>query len=651
MKKLISVFALLLVFATLLTSCAVNIPKADMKKYVSLADGYHASVKVEVQRTNLYKETVRGSIYEALRGTAGNPKTGDEPFAKYDSVELHTIIFNQKGEIVSSSVSVNTDSSTGKVTGFADPETLSLGFGANRDILADIESQLLDPENPVYVKQHLFTTTIGSEKEKADKVDLNSILLLTYYVTGKDSSTTIAQKTSPVILISSLYAQNADNSNFKEGFEPDPYLAAIYAALEKMCSHEKIDETTGEGTGEYPNVPKLNPSTAITITVKPTSMKPDGEDNSTFDASAVTIYMDISFDTSNDTKDADGNVIKTYEEGKIYFTPRGMIYGEGGGKTYIKANDIVIYEKDETEEDHDTLEGELDVIILPVKVTPYPNMLEYDVLDTEDKVNALTAKLKELLNKDGVTPVSDDVNELKAQYEKLVYEKLDKDAGFSAKADETAKDDIWSKIVAEAIANIPEKNVKNQVKNSEELIRYAYHNGEYPTLGYYHSWSVYQASFSSNGFDLKASSVTTVPASKTERYKNWKDYAIAQYEVATYDEVYATLYSEAEASLKEIMVAYYMAEKLGITIDDARYAELVKEDYEAWLKNVKEYYKNAPYIPTFTLADFEEENGGKDAVICSYLLDLVKDELFKIVTANGGITYKEVYNDGTEVTK
>ena len=642
MKKLISTLALLLVFATLLTSCGVNLAKADMSEYVSLADGVHTSVKVEIDRTNLYKETVRSAIYEALRGKAGENKTGDEAFSKYDSVALHTVIFNQKGEIVSSSLSVTLDSSD-KATAFGESESISLGFGANRDVLADIESQLLDANDPKYVKNHLFTATIDSKTT----VNTNSFLLVTYRATPMDSTTAVAQTSSPVILAGPLYAQNADNSNFEDGFEKDQYLAASYQALHELCTYKKSADDT-----EYPYAPKLNPTTAITITVKPTADKPADFVSGVVDASAITIYADISFDSSNDTKDESGKVTaKTYEEGKIYFTPRGMIYGDG--KTYIDADNIVIYEADETEEDHDALEGKLDVIVLPVSVTPYPDMIEYDELNTEDEVNALRAKIKELLTKDSVTPVSDDIAELKAQYEKHVYDKLDKDLGYFAKADEAAKDKIWSEVVSKAdVLKYPKQNIKNYVKDQEEILKYMYHYGEYPTIGYYYSWSVYQPSITKEGFKLSPKSVTSVPAAKTEKFDSWKDYAIESYEMKSYDEVYNKLYAEGEAREKEMMMTYYMAEKLGITIDDARYAELIKADAEAWIKTQKENYeKQYGYAPTITTEDYEETMGGKDNLRGAHLLKLVKDELFKITTENGGVTFKEVYADGKEVEK
>jgi len=644
MKKLICILALLLVFATLLTSCGTNLAKADMSKYVSLADGIHTSVKVEIERTNLYKETVRNAIYEALRGKAGEKKTGDEPFEKYDSVALHTIIFNQKGEIVSSSLSVTLDSS-GKATAFGAEESISLGFGANRDVLADIESQLLDASDPKQVKNHLFTTTISTDAA----VDLDAFLLVTYRATPANSTTAVAQSSSPVILASPLYAEGADTSNFEDGFEKNQYLAAIYQALYELCTYKKVLD---DGSVEYPYVPKLNTTTAITVTVKPTADKPADFVSGVVDQSALTIYADVSFDSSNDTKDENGKVTeKTYEEGKIYFTPRGMIYGED--KTYIEADNIVIYEADETEEEHDALEGKLDVIVLPVSVTPYPDMIEYDDLDTEDEVNALRAKIKELLTKDSVTPVGDDIDELKKQYEQHVYDKLDEDLGYFAKADEDAKDKIWSEIVSKAdVLKYPKQNIKNYVKDQEEILKYMYHYGEYPTIGYYYAWSVYQPSVTKDGFKLSPTSVTSVPAAKTGKFDSWKDYAVDSYEVKNYAEVYDKLYAEGEAREKEMMMTYYMAEKLGITIDDARYTELIKADAEAWVKSQKESYeKQYGYAPEITIEDYEESMGGRDNLRGAHLLKLVKEELFKITTENGGVTFKEVYENGKEVEK
>ena len=644
MKKLISVMALLLVLATLLSSCGVNLAKANMADYVSLADGTHTSVKLTVDRTNVYKESVRQAIYEALRGKAGTDKTGDETFEKFDTVQLHTVIFNQKGEIVSTSLSVKIDSTKDQATSFGDAESISLGFGANREVLADIEAQLLDAVDVKYVKNHLFTPTI-SEK---DKVSTNSILLVTYTASTASVSGTAAKTSSPVILPGHMYAANADNSGFKDGFEKDPYLAAIYQALEDLSTYKESEDAT-----EYKYAPVVNKAKdAITITVKPTSEKPADHKNGTTGAGAVTVYADISFDTSNDKTDADGKVTeKTFEEGKIYTTVRGMIGGEG--KTFITADNIVIYEKDDKEEENeDALEGELDVIVLPVKVTPYPDMIEYDNPTSDEEIEALTAFIKTELEKKGITPETD-LAKLKAQFEQLTFDKLDEELGYYAKAEETAKNKIWAEIVKKAtVLKYPEKNVRDYVKDQEEILEYMYYNGEYPSIGYYHSWSVYQGAVDKDGFKLSPKSVTSIPASETGKYKNWKEYAADQYDEETYSGVRSQLYEEGYAREKEMMMTYYMAEKLGITIDDAKYNELIKADAEAWIKQQKENYEEQlDYAPTITVADYEEAMGGKEMLRGAHLLKLVKDELFKITVDKGGLTYNDLYPDGDKVEK
>ena len=649
MKKLISVIALVLVMATLLTSCGVNLAKADMSDYVSLAEGAHTSIKVTIDRTNLYKETVRQAIYEALRGEAGENKTGEsDTFAKYDTVQLHTILFNQKGEIVATSLGV-TYKNTDTVTGFNDAESISLGFLANREQFADIENELLDTTNVKLIKDYLFTPVADDKTE----INLNSFLVLTYSVTdAAGASVEQVLVSNPAILPGMLYAEGADNSNFKDGFEKNTYLEAIYEALSELCAYTKDD-------GTKPYVPKLNSSTAITIHVKPLSEKPADHTNGVKDASDVTIYADISFDDSNDEKDENGNVTKeTYEEGTIRTALRGMV----SGTNFLEIDNIQIYEPDDEKEDHDKLEGDLDVIVLPVAVTPYPNMIEYDDPQTEEQVTVLRDFIKDALTKAGLTPVGDDIAALKAQYEEYMYDKCVEDvaveqekayeemgytvdlSNYFEAAESNAKNEIWKTVVnMVSILKLPKQNVRDYIKDQEERLEYQYYNSSY-------SWSVPQGSVDKSGFKFTTSTVSTFTAADTGKFKNWKEYAQEVYGVSSYADVREALRKEGEAREKEMMTAYYMADKLGITISDEKYAELIKEDADAWIKAQEDYYKSSlGYTPTFTVSDYEEYMGGEDILRAAHLLELVKDELFRITTENGGVTYNEIYPDGEKV--
>ncbi len=678
MKKLISVIALVLVLATLLSSCGVNFAKLDASEYVSLADGKLDQISVEVDRINLYPTEIRQAIYEALRGKAGENKdplkNPDATFEKYDSFHFYHISFDQSGKLESTSLGV-TYKNTDTVTGFDTAESITLGFGTNRDWLADLDDMLLNKDSVKYLRDHLFTTTPKTESEKPE-VNPSSFLLLTYLVTDASNNTVKkVEINNPAILPGMLYAEGADLSDFKDGFEKDTYLDVIYQALVNLCNH------TNE-SGEKNSVPKL--AANVTITVKPTSEKPADYTDGVTDASAVTIYADVNFDTSNDEKDEEGNVTKeTYESGTIRFVPRGMLSGEN--KTFFTLDNIVLYPKDDVKEDHDDKEGkEFDIIILPYAVTPYPEMKEYDNLDTEEKKTVIRDFIKSELTKANITPVGDDVDALKAQYEEYMYTAVDEKQAaerekeledfyknyygqtvdldentYFEQAEEDAKDAIWNKVLADVVASkLPEKSVRDYVKYREEELKYEYYYGSY-------DWYVPQGSIDKNGFKFTTSTpVTGVPASETGLFRNWKEYAVdlyrsmkgsddkSLYTINSYADVKAILRKEGEAGVTGMLATYYVAGLLGITVDDARYAELIKEDAQKWIDSQKELYKNQTGLTIeLTVEDYEEAAGGKDALRAQKVLELVKDELFKRVSARDGVTYKDIYKDNSAVEK
>lgn len=671
MKKLISVLALVLVLATLLSSCGVDYAKIDTSEYVSLDANKLGQISVEVDRINLYPTDVRQAIYEALRGKAAENKKpeGNATFEKYDTFSFYYISFDQTGKIHSSSLGLTLKSNTQTVTGVEGFESITLGFGTNRDWFADIENMLLSTENVMYLRDHIFTTTPTKEGE-SPAVDMSSYLLLTYLVSDA-SSQTLQNVTvsSPAILPSPLYADGADTSSFKDGFEKDVYLDVIYQALNALCNH-----TSEQGTKD--SVPKLG--SVFTITVKPTSEKPADFTDGVTGTSSVTVYADISFDTSNDTKDEEGNVTaETFETATIRVTPRAMIGGEN--KSPLKLDNIVMYPKDDVKESHDEFEGEeFDIIILPYAVTPYPEMKEYDNLDTEQKKTALRDFIKKELTDAGITPVDDDVDALKAQYEEYMYKKCDDKIAeeqeklykeyygttvdilnYFEQAEADAKDAIWNKVLAEmVVSKLPEQNLNDYVKYREESIKYSYYNSSY-------EWYVPQASITSKGFQLSASTpVTGVPASETGIYRNWKEYAIDMYasmedesgkplySINSYDDVKAILRKDGEAGIKGILSAYYVADLLGIEMDEAKYAELIKKEADTWIADYKEYYsKNYGWAMEVTVEDYEEAMGGKEVLHAQKMLELVKEELFKSAVARDGVTFKDIYADKSAVEK
>lgn len=649
MKKLFSVVALLLIAAMLLSSCSVKLHKQDMSAYINVADGVHSSIKVSVDRTNLYAATVRQAIYEALRGSEKTVLKEGE-IKKYDTVQLYSVIFNQKGEVIDSSFSVKIESN--KVKGFGDAEEISIGFDANRELIAEIEKAITG----VDVKTHLISTstTAGS------KIEASSYMLVTYTAynmnkeTGKTDGSPVKTVSTTDLVVGNLYITS---DIFRDEYFKDANGTSTFVKNEY---HEAICKAVAAINAATEKGATITGDVATTIYVYPEGQAiPEGK---VTDATAAYINANVNFDTANDVKDDAGKVTEiVYDPGIIYVTFQGTATPLNGASE-IGIKDKVIFEADDEKEDHDAYEGELDIVVYLVSTTRYPDMIEYDDPKTEDEKTALRTFIKKALEKAEITPDGDDLAKLKEQYEKLTYDTLDENVGFSESAKEDAINKIWDALVAKAkVLKYPEANVRNYVKDQEEYLEYMYYHGELPSYGYMHSWSVYQGKIDKNGFTFSSSTVTDTPACDTGKFKNWKEYAVAQYKADgtleanknyTYDAVRTLLYEEGYAREKEMMLVYYMADKLGIEISDERYAELIKEDAAAWIKQQKESYESYfGYAPTITVEDYEEAMGGKDNLRGAHYMKLVQEELLKITDENGGLTYVEIYQDGTKVSE
>lgn len=619
-KKLIAAVAILVVLATLITLAAiftapVNLAKKDMSKYLTLGEGVESSIKISADKTVIYKESVRQAIFDAICGKGEAVTEG--LVEAYDTVQIHTLILTKKGEIVSTTLAVETDT-TSKLDVFSAGEMLTIGFGTNRDVLLDVENKLKGQD----IGAHLLYTSV----EKKDLVPLNSFIVVTY------SSTASSQKE---VLVDTSKYQTPQTQG--EDFEENVYHKIISLAIAKIkenAAADSSDSTDG-----------VNVTGTVTVTVYPTAMA-DEANSASYDDGTVAIVLDHSFDTTND---ADGNV--TYEKGTLSFTVNAAAWLKEGA-TPIFFTDV-LYEKDDVEnETHDKWEGEeLEIYVYPVSKTLYKDRIAYDKdeLTTDEKVEELRAFIKKTLTDDGVTPVGDDIDELKAQLEKHMYDEIDEKNEYTHTAEEEARDAIWNAIVSKATAlKFPEVNVRAYVKDQKEIYKYMYKNGLYPSIGYCHSWVMYQGKIGADGFSISSTTVSDIPASETGNYRNWKEYAVEQLDVETFDAVVTKLYEEGYAREKEMMLTFYLAERLGITIDDAKYAELIKDDAAEWIKEQQDTYKSYwGYAPSFTVEDYEEAMGGEDILRNAHLFELVKDRLYEL--NKDGITFNEKYPDGKAV--
>ncbi len=609
-RKLISVMALLLMMAMLFTSCAVNYAKADMSKYVSLADAGFNGLTLSIEKQVYSEDAVLKRIYETLRtekeyeNKADKDKAGvSGVIAKYDEVSFYTWAVDADGNVALSNIVRD-----GK--GNIAPETIGVGYGLNKDMLLALEKEFYDGTKEVDIADHLFIYT----NKKEEIIPAEAFWFITFTSMTKPSEAgSIGQpgqrQSEEYVLNSSVYLEKDEQGT-------NDYYEAISLALKAMADRYAAteDKTDGLHGGD----------TVVVVNIYPTAT-PDEEITTTDETNAINLKYDIDFDGK--AEDYDIGTISVTLKAAAYMDqetdPTSASFG-------FKATPIVMeYTFPEDYTGEYTVKGAtekkklagvtVDVYIYPTYKVSY-NMPEYNPVTDEEKtelMDAIKAKMPSDLT---------DVDELKRAYENHVRTELEK--AFVEEAADKARTEIWNMVVANtAFIKQPNANIKALVREEKRQLRY-----EYTTN------SAVQV------VDEVTGQKTYVTAEKSGLYDGYMDYAAKKvYSLATAEELENKLWADASDTVKQMMLTYYLADKLGLSVTDEEYNAKLNEEASAWIEQMKSFYAlyygvNLP----LTVDDFIEAVGGEENIRSACLLEKVKDKLYEINKAGISYTAKEV---------
>lgn len=611
MGRFLSVMALLMVMAMLFTSCAVNFAKANMADYVSIADSGYNGVKVTVDKNVFTDEVVRQKVLDSLRtvkeGTKGSVSG---PVEKYDEVFFYTWAVDADGNVALSNLVRDEE-------GNLSPEKIRVGYGTNKDLLAEIEKLFYDetdPANPVAkdIKDHLLIY----ETSKTALIPTGAFYFLTFTSMGDNKASTKNQS-SEYLLNTSIYDEVVNGTKAQS---TNDYYEAIALALAKVNA-----SATGETNHEGSKIGGLK-----TIRIFPTAT-PDSEITGAEDDSTVNIKYDIDFDVVGGT---------SYDKGTITLTTKAAAFMSQGDKGTasegFKATPLSMsYTFPEDYKGQYTVKGSttkkdlkgvtVTAYIYAVSKTSY-EMPAYNPTNDEE-----TAALVEAIKAKFTSDLTD-VEELKTAYEAHMRKELEKD--YVKAAEDSARQAIWNTVVANAeVLNYPKANIKAYVREAKNNIKYYYTS--YPNL-----YSV----------DGKYQYTT---AKLSGNYKSYKEFAVEMYStdekykglytVKTFEDVEAILYNEGTQTVKEMMFTYYIADKLGLSVTDEEYEKRVNEAAKDWIAEQEKSYLDAYGMsPTFTVEDYIASYGGEDNIRGAYLIEKVKDKLYELNKAGVSYTEKDV---------
>ncbi len=609
-RKLISVMALLLMMAMLFTSCAVNYAKADLSKYLTLAESGYSGLKLSVEKQVYTEEAVLKRVFETLRtavkyegdvGTNVDEAHTSGIIQKYDEVSFYTYALDKDGNVAMSNIKRDEK-------GNISAETIGVGYGTNKDMLLELEKEFYGGGKDVDIADHLFLYT----NEKAQNVPAEAFWFITFSTAtkGEDGKAgTIGKgQSSEYVLNSSLYLDKEQGS----GDRYEAVALGIKAFADYFDGTE--DKTDGVRTG----------GSVFTINIYPTDTA-DDKITTKNESTAVNLKYDL---------DIDGD--DTFDIGTIVVTLKAAAYlkqGEKGTASEgFKATPILMeYTFPDDYEGKYTVDGSekklagvtVDVYIYPTYKTSY-EMPEYEP-ETDEEKTALMEAIKAKMPSDLT-----DVDALKEAYEKHVRTELEK--SFVETAEAEAREKIWEAVVANTSLiedKLPQANLRALVRNEKRRLRYNYTTNSSETI-----------------VDPETGKKTYVTAKESGKYQSYLEYA-AKVEYELVDEnadkktseraIEGVLWNQAKDAVKKMMLTYYLGDKLGVSVSEEEYQAKLNAEASEWISQMQSFYSYFGSAVTFTVDDYIEACGGEDNIRSACLLEKVKDKLYE--NNKSGITY------------
>ena len=584
--KLISAVALLLAAMMLFSACAITYSEVVASDYVQIAEDGYKKITLSIDKMLVKDQDVTDYInkmlYEDHKTEVENGKNQPGVFAKNDVVTYRVYVYDKKGNLVEHTFGVTKSANTGSdnqnAVSVMDALKLPLGYGVNSEKLAEeIEAAVLDPESPVYFEAHKIIYNNVNDKAAGLTV-VPPIAYLTYnskYTKATDNDTDgSGDTTTKPVHFATYFGKEQGNNDFIE---------AIYLGLKQVI------ETQAEKDPENPIKPSDATSDVITINVYPV-----GEEiPSNAEVTKSTAHINYNLDFSG------ASTSETYQRGYIKVSFKGAILMDAGAEgAFVMEGYDYPTDAEGTYKDADgkTNLNKKDATDCTVYV--YVDSRTAYTCPTYDETFILeTLKFE--------TDKTEPADVIEAHRESIRKELQD---ACDEKAKNTAMSRLWDAAMKNTtLIKEPVRNIKKYVKSNMDYYKYLY----YDPNEYY-----------SNGAKNQKTS------SGAYYYTDFEDFLLSMYVVngVTYSsqkDVENALYAEGRDVAKENLLAYYLADVLGIRYTEEELVALSQEKGTEWAKEQVEGMREQ-YTPAED-ATAEEKSQLSNALLYYYGLNSVEE--------------------------
>lgn len=445
----ITLVALLLLSAVLLSSCAFSFLKADMTKYIRIDESDYIGLTPTVDRAIINKDTdkvndVWNKILALRTAKAEKGETLQSgAVSEFDQVGVYIWNIDSEGNVVATNmgyVEKNKDDSSSETSGKPGYQLIKIGYGEESEAfnaaVADMLYKVDEKGNITaeYVNQHRLIWLDEQDKE----LDAHSFVYVTYSTASASFSS--QSKTSKQLINLDWWG--------KQEAGADKFYEAVARGLAKLGEDGKL---------------KVRPNSSYTIHVLPVGSTPEKEE----EADSVNLFYNCG---AKDGEPESFDIKVTVHAGMLP-------YNSGEGE-YRDLSTVYKY-GEKASGTYTTLDGKTKKVSEAGDTTIYIYTMErtsYTVPAYDDA----------FINGEGFTADGKTGDELKAAFEKHLKEELQKIQ--DEKAEKAAKEalfEAFAKNLTDADYTVPEKEVKAYQKEQMDGLKYYYYtfyNGIYQQI-------------------------------------------------------------------------------------------------------------------------------------------------------------------------
>lgn len=568
--KLISAVALLLAAMMLFSACAITYKEVNTAEYVQIAEAGYKNIAINVDKMVVEAQDVTDYInkliYDGYKTEVANGKNQPGQFAEHDVVAYRVFVYDKDGNLIEHTFGVTKSANTGSdnqnAVSITDALDLPLGYGVNSEKLAEeIEAALLDPDSPVLFEAHKIIYNNVNDKASGLTV-VPPIAYLTYnsrYTKASDNDTDGSGDTTtkPVHLAPYFGKEQGEND----------FIEAIYLGLKKLI------ETQAEKDPDNPVKPSDATTDVITINVYPTNQTIP----TTAEYTKTSTHINYNLDFSG------ASTSTTYQRGYIKVSLKGAILMDVGAE-----GAFVLEGYDYPTDAEGTYKGADGTTNLNKKDAKGCSVYVY--VDSRTAYECPAYDKAFILEKlEFRTDKTEDADVIEAHRESIRKQLQDE---CDAAAKKTAKSRLWDAAMNNTtLLKEPKKNVKEYVAMNMDYYKYLY----YDPNQYYPSGAKNQKTSSGAYY-----------------YADFEEFLLSMYvgSGVTYSsvkDVENALYAEGLKNAKENLLAYHLADALGLRYTEEQLLQMVQEKGTAWAKEQIEAMREA-YTPAKDATEEEKKS-------------------------------------------